>query len=255
MLPPLKRGDEVKLNFAPVEKETSPSKHYTIETLNNYLKNPFREEKANAETEDDALEYKAIFEGLELGTEATRTGIIGNAQKSGYIELKKDVYYILPDGERLIESIARMNISMDKYKTATMGKALKQVFRGEISVDDSVELAKNEISQVFRGKEMPPEDDTDDGFLGDIVGRCPSCGGDIVRTSFGYGCSLYRQNECRFGVSSVICSRVIPKSAVAQLINEGRTCKLNGFVSPKTGKTFSASLKLENNRAAFDFSI
>jgi len=105
MLPPLKRGDEVKLNFAPVEKETSPSKHYTIETLNNYLKNPFREEKANAETEDDALEYKAIFEGLELGTEATRTGIIGNAQKSGYIELKKDVYYILPDGEKPVESI------------------------------------------------------------------------------------------------------------------------------------------------------
>ena len=43
---------------------------------------------------DDLDEYKAIFEGLELGTEATRTGIIDNAIKSKYIELKKDTYYI-----------------------------------------------------------------------------------------------------------------------------------------------------------------
>ncbi len=253
ILPPLKKGDEVKLNFVPTEKETSPPKHYTIETLNNYLKNPFREEKANVENEDDAQEYKAMFEGLELGTEATRTGIIGNAQKSGYIELKKDVYYILPDGERLIESIARMNISMDKYKTAAMGKALKQVFRGEITIDDSVELAKSEIALVFQGKTLPPEDDTDDGFLGDKIGRCPLCGGDIVRTSFGYGCNMYRQNDCRFGVSNVICSRIIPKTAVARLITDGKTQVLNGFVSQKTGKTFSAALKLENNRAVFDF--
>ena len=61
MLPPLKKGDEVKLNFVPTEKETSPPKHYTIETLNNYLKNPFREDKANAENADDADEYKAMF--------------------------------------------------------------------------------------------------------------------------------------------------------------------------------------------------
>jgi hypothetical protein len=36
-----------------VQKQTSPPKHYTIETLNNYLKNPFREDKA-------ALAEKAI---------------------------------------------------------------------------------------------------------------------------------------------------------------------------------------------------
>ena len=83
ILPPLQKGDVVETAFQPKEKETSPPKHYTIETLNNYLKNPFREEKAKAEEEeDDAEDYKAMFEGLELGTEATRTGIIENAKKS-----------------------------------------------------------------------------------------------------------------------------------------------------------------------------
>ena len=57
-----------------------------------------------------------MFEGLELGTEATRTGIIENAKNSGYIELKKDTYTILPDGEYLIKSLVRLKISMDKYK-------------------------------------------------------------------------------------------------------------------------------------------
>ncbi len=253
ILPSLNKGDEVKLNFVPTEKETSPPKHYTIETLNNYLKNPFREEKANIETEDDAEEYKAMFEGLELGTEATRTGIIGNAQKSKYIELKKDVYYILPDGIKLIESIERMNISMDKFKTANLGKALKQVFRGEITVDDSVELAKTEIKAVFEKREYDEANDLDDGFIGDVIGKCPLCDGEIHRTSFGYGCSGYKENGCRFSVNNVICRRVIPKSAVIKLISEGKTQKLNGFVSPRTGKSFDACLKLEESRAVFDF--
>lgn len=253
ILPDLKKGDLVEVNFVPTQKETSPPKHYTIETLNNYLKNPFREEKANIETEDDESEYKAIFEGLELGTEATRTGIIGNARSSGYIELKKDVYYILPAGEKLIESVKRMNISMDKYKTATLGKALKQVYRGEITVSDSIDLAKEEIMQVFKKQEFSPENDADDGFIGDIIGKCPLCNGNVVRTSFGYGCTHYRENDCRFGINNVICGRVIPKSAVELIITNGKTQKLNGFISAKTGKTFSAALKLENGRATFDF--
>ncbi len=249
MLPDLKKGDSVELNFVPTQKETTPPKHYTIETLNNYLKNPFREDKANAENEDDAQEYKAIFEGLELGTEATRTGIIGNAQKSRYIELKKDVYHILPDGEKLIESIKRMNISMDKYKTASLGKALKSVYRGEMTVDESIELAKTEIMEVFSSQSSSD----DDGFVGDKIGKCPFCGGEIIRSWLGYSCSSYKENNCRFVLKNVICSKVITKIDAHKLITEGATDKIDGFVSQKTGKTFSARLKLDGDRAVFDF--
>ena len=38
-------ADEVNINFKPKEKKKSAPKHYTIETLNNYLKNPFKEDK------------------------------------------------------------------------------------------------------------------------------------------------------------------------------------------------------------------
>ena len=254
ILPPLEKGDKVCIDFKPAEKETQPPKHYTIETLNNYLKNPFKEDKKKAaEDESDDEEYKAIFEGLELGTEATRTGIIDNAIKSRYIQLNKDVYKILPDGENLIESLIRMNISMDKYKTAEVGKALKKVFRGEFTVDDSIAIARKEIESVFIKRESTPETDTDDGFIGDIAGVCPLCGGQVRRTSFGYGCSEYKENNCKFSLRNVICSRVISLNNVKQLLETGRTYKIDGFVSPRSGKAFSAYLKLEGEKTVFEF--
>ncbi|MBQ4065985.1 MAG: topoisomerase C-terminal repeat-containing protein [Clostridia bacterium] len=259
ILPKLNKGDAVNIAFAPVEKETTPPKHYTIETLNNYLKNPFKTEKAaqeNADPDkiDDAEDYRAIFEGLELGTEATRTGIIDNARKSGYIHLNKDVYTILPGGEYLIESLGRMQISMDKYKTAEMGKALKKVFRGEMSVSDSVEVAKAEIAEVFAAKTVGAGEDADIGFFRQPVGTCPLCGGEVRRTTFGYGCGAYRENGCKFSIHMAICGRTIPGSAVKQLLATGKTEKLNGFVSKKSGKSFDGALKLEDGRVVFDFS-
>ena len=159
VLPSLNIGDEVNINFKPKEKKKSAPKHYTIETLNNYLKNPFKEDKNKVDEEmdenkDDTEDYKAIFEGLELGTEATRTGIINNAINSKYIALKKDVYTILPDGKYLIEELKKMNISMDKYKTSELGKGLKQVYKGNISINDVVLLTEKEISEVLNNVEL-----------------------------------------------------------------------------------------------------
>ena len=259
ILPNLNVGDKVNTLFKLKEKETTPPKHYTIETLNNYLMNPFKEDKKeleerieNGEEVDDTEDYKAIFEGLELGTEATRTGIIDNAKKSEYIQLKKDVYTILPKGEYLIESLSKMNISMDKYKTSEMGKALKKVYRDEISVQDSVNLACQEIKEVFEKKDVAIERDTDIGFYGDIVGKCPLCGNDVIRNRFAYGCRDYQ--NCKFKINTMICGRIISKSNVEKLLNEGVTSNIEGFIS-KNGKNFNARLKLDSeNKVVFDFS-
>lgn len=266
LLPALSEGDEVNINFSPVEKETTPPKHYTIETLNNYLKNPFRDELAAKsktkrdnsvasddnivgdmadEGEDDRDEYRAIFEGLELGTEATRTSIIDNARKSGYIKLNKDVYTILPHGEYLIESLARMNIGMDKYKTASLGRALKRVYRGEITPMDAAKLAEEEIASVF-------SQDNPDGWAGDDVGVCPLCGGKVVRSRYGYGCSRYRDG-CKFKINRQILGRPISLAEAQAILNGGTTGQLDGFTS-KNGKPFSAALKLIGGEVKFDFS-
>ncbi len=256
ILPDLKKGDVVNIRFTPAEKETSPPKHYTIETLNNYLKNPFREEKAAIDDSigaDDAEEYRAMFEGVELGTEATRTGIIDNARKSGYIQLKKDVYTILPEGIYFIESLERLGICMDKFKTSEMGKSLKRVFRGEMPIEDSVRLAKAEIARYFAPAPATSlEDDRDTGFFGDEVGACPICGAVVRRTKFGYGCSAYKSG-CKFGFSSYICNRAVSIQNAKMLLETGRTSMIRGFVSPRTGKSFDAWLILSDGKCVFDF--
>lgn len=259
ILPNINIGDKVNTKFTLKEKETTPPKHYTIETLNNYLMNPFKDDKKeleqrleNGEEIDDTEDYKAIFEGLELGTDATRTGIIDNAKKSEYIALKKDVYTILPGGEFLIESLLQMDISMDKYKTSELGKALKKVFRSEMTVDNSVQLAQNEIKEVFEHKDVSIEKDKDIGFYGDIVGKCPMCGNDVIKNRYAYGCRDYQ--NCKFKINTSICNRVISKSNVIKLLSEGTTSQIEGFIS-KNGKEFNAKLKLDNeNKVVFDFS-
>lgn len=253
ILPPLSEGDEVETAFAPKEKETAPPKHYTIETLNNYLKNPFREEKARAdEEEDDAEDYKAMFEGLELGTEATRTGIIENAKKSRYIQLKKDVYSILPDGRFLIEQLGLMGIEMDKFKTATTGKALKKVYHGEMEIEDAVGLAREEIGRVFAASADKNAFDT--GFFGDELGLCPVCGKAVVRGKYAYGCSGWKEG-CKFRIPASLCGRTVPLEQAKKILTEKKSDTLEGFFSKRTGKTFSAALRLdEENKVQFDFS-
>lgn len=260
-LPKLEKGDLVNHQFRPVEKETTPPKHYTGETLLNYLKNPFREDKnldADALNDamdalgvDDAAEYRAIFDGVELGTEATRAGIIENACKSGYISLKNDVYTILPAGEFFMESLARLRINMDKYKTSNMGRALKQVYRGELAIDDSVRLAEAEISEVFQGQAVSG-DDFDIGNFKDPVGVCPVCGKEVIRGRYNYGCTGYKDG-CKFRIPLSLCGKTIPLTAARSLLETGRTQLLQGFWSKKKQKSFDAFLRFDNGQVVFGF--
>ena len=245
MLPKLEKGDKVNVDFHPEEKQTQPPKHYTIETLNNYLKNPFKDDKTSDDSDDE--DYKAIFKGLELGTEATRTGIIDNAKTSGYISLKKDVYFIENGGKYLIEQLSDMNISMDKYKTSRLGQALKKVYHGEMTIDESVKMAENEIRQVFE-----TDKNAGSGFYGDVIGKCPKCGKNVARARYSYACEDF-PDKCDFKINLRILGCPVPKEQAAKLLTSGKTDKMN-FTSLKTGKVFSSSLKLdESKKVVFDF--
>ncbi len=286
-LPPLAEGEHVKIDFRPVDRETKPPEHYTIETLNNYLKNPFKEDKTSKkkalsalgitedgesdDAHDDTEDYRAVFEGLELGTEATRTGIIDNARQSGYIQLKKDVYTILPDGEFFIESLDKMQITMDKYKTSMLGRALKRVFRGEDTVRDCVALAEEEIRAIFAKKDETtvtkiPYQPKGRGKRGQKTalltangekrpavkaGVCPQCGADVVRGTYAWGCMGYKTG-CSFRVGVTILGREITPEDMYQLLTEKETTMLSGFTSKK-GKPFSAHLYLEGAEVKFRF--
>ena len=145
-----------------------------------------------------------------------------------------------------------MNINMDKHKTSQLGKALKQVFRGQMEIEESVALAVDEIRCVFERKELPAEQDDYTGSFGDVVGTCPLCGKEVIRGRYKYGCRGYKDG-CEFGVSINICQRNISVSNVKLLLETGQTSKICGFISKRTGKAFDGVLKLVEGRAVFDF--
>jgi DNA topoisomerase-3 len=102
---------------------------------------------------------------------------------------------------------------------------------------------------VFDFDEVEPE------LIPDV--KCPVCGGQIKKTSFGYGCTNFSaedENSCRFSIGT-IAGKTIPVTAVKKLLAEGRTDTVRGFKS-KAGKRFDACLKLtkdENGKTGIQF--
>lgn len=85
--------------------------------------------------------------------------------------------------------------------------------------------------------------------------KCPVCGGDIVKTMFGFGCAKYSRNDpesCRFSIGQIAGVK-LKEAQVKELLTKGKTDIISGFVA-KTGMKFDAALKLtEDGKAVFDF--
>ena len=143
-LPNLRIGEHIPVDFKPVEKKTSPPSHYTVETLGNYLTHPFKKDN---ESVDD--EYKSLLDGCEIGTEATRAGIIEKAINVGYISLKRNVYRIEPKGIYMVESLQKVHCDMSPARTVKMQKTLKSVYKGDLSIDDALIETKSFLKEYF----------------------------------------------------------------------------------------------------------
>ena len=55
-------------------------------------------------------------------------------------------------------------------------------------------------------------------------------------------------------ISFIDADDIVSVDYVKKLLETGKTYKIDGFVSPRTGKSFQAYLKLEDGKAVFDFS-
>ena len=144
-----------------------------------------------------------------------------------------------------------MQISMDKYKTSELGQALKKVYKGSISIKDSIELVKNEISAVFSSEVNIEGNENYSGFFGEVIGKCPLCSGEVAKGKYGFSCKNYKEG-CKFRINAAICKKTLSVNTAKQLLEQGKTEKLSGFIS-KQGKSFDAFLKLENGKTIFEF--
>ena len=194
-LPNLNVGDKINTNFKAIEKVTQAPGKMTTEMLSNYLKNPFK----NYEIENEEEDYKSILEGLEIGTEATRTGIIENAKKYKYISENKSVLSIEPLGRKLIETLDKLNVNLSKEKTVEFSRILKKVYKNELNIDRAVDLISNELKSILEdSKNIEIEAIKEEK---EVIGKCPRCGKNIYETSKSFSCEGYKDEpKCQFTI-------------------------------------------------------
>ncbi|WP_026462624.1 DNA topoisomerase 3 [Adhaeribacter aquaticus] len=86
------------------------------------------------------------------------------------------------------------------------------------------------------------------------VNICPKCKqGQMLKGKSAYGCSRFREG-CQFIVPFAIAGKTISDKTFSDLIQKGKTPKIKGFTSTKTGNKFDASLLLNSEfKVVFQF--
>ena len=82
-----------------------------------------------------------------------------------------------------------------------------------------------------------------------IIGRCPFCGGNVVKTCKGYRCenNTGEHPSCVLNINAIIGNRKMNDGEIAEFL-EKRRILLDGF-STKEGKTFPTMLELADDGA------
>ena len=241
-LPYFEINQEIDVDFKVVDKLTVPPKKVTEENLSNYLKNPFRKEK-NQENENDTQEYREIMKGVEIGTEATRTGIIENAKKYGYITSEKQNFSITEKGIKLIELLDLLHINLYAEKTVEFSMLQKDIYNNRKNISDIIEKTKSELQNIINQdieveklkKEM------------EVIGKCPKCNSNIYENSKSYYCSNYK-NGCKTSLwkeASYFGQKIKISKDNAKKLLSGEQVVFK--IKSKSGKEYNAHFGIEIN--------
>ena len=230
-LPKLKVGQKIKHAFKAFQTETKPPAHYNVDSLGKWMEDPFRK------SDEDEADYKNILAGLQIGTEATRAGIIDKAIKKNYIDLTDKIYTIQQQGKFLVESAEEMGIDMSKEKTAEMGKYTKEVSQGKKTKEEVLKIVRKEITDIVGSNK---------NVTGETSSfKCPKCGKALKDEYMKLSCS------CGFELWKVVAKRRLMPNEISDLLTKGKTEVLSGLKGKKGA--FSARLVLNGDKTEFEF--
>ena len=246
-LPNVAKNDSCVTDTAEVlSKMTKPLPHFSEATLLGAMENAGKQV-------DDAELAEALKE-RGLGTPATRASIIEKLKRDEYIIVDKKKLLATEKGRALIDAIT-VPVLLSPEMTGDWEYKLKQMEHGHYTPDqfiaEIVEFTRNVVQEVQTSTVNVQVDNQSHGR--EVVGRCPLCGGDVVKTPKGFGCVNWRSKGCKFTVWQDISGHKMTSTQVKELLAKGKT-KLLKFTSRKTGKDFEALLVLkEGGKVEFEF--
>lgn len=221
-LPPLTEGfmyspSECKV----VEGFTQPPKHFTEDSLLSAM------ERAGVEDMGDDVERKG------LGTPATRADIIEKLVKDGFVKREKKQMIPTDDGMKLITVLP--DVVKSPKLTADWENALTLVAKGEYSAEQFMNGIRNMVTDLVKTYNGVGEENRNMFGSNDALGKCPKCGGDVIRGKYG----LYCSEKCGMSIGRAF-GKELTEEQVKDLL-EGKKIFVEGIKSKKGG-TYNAYL-------------
>ena len=246
-LPELTEDQTLPLSNAAVkEGKTSPPKHFTEDTLLSAMETAGKDDMP-----EDA-------ERQGLGTPATRAGILEKLVSTGFLERRKSkkTVQLMPSKDAVSLITVLPEQLQSPLLTAEWEHRLSEIERGELAPEDfmaGISAMLRELVgtyQVIKGTEYlfsPPRE---------VVGKCPRCGGDVAELQKGFFC----QNEgCKFAIWKNNkwweMKRKQPTKAIVTVLLKDSCTHVTGLYSEKTGKTYDATVVLEDDGRYVGFKL
>ena len=242
------------------EGRTKPPKPFTEATLLAAM------EHASRYVEDKDL--KAALDDDEshsggIGTPATRADVIEKLVHAGYMERKGKQLHSIEAGRTLVDVVSpRLR---DVSLTADMERSLGDVEHGKADADAVYEEFRGYARAIpaDAAANVKAERVGQSGGKTESYGRCPRCGGNVVKRGKTWTCSTNRNEKqadgtwkrtdgCGYRIFPTIAGKTLTDPQVRKILG-GQAVLVKGFTS-KSGKKFDARLVADKERGvAFDF--
>jgi DNA topoisomerase-3 len=248
LLPKLDQGEDVKvLEVESLRKETQPPRRFTEASLLGAM------EAAGKDIDD--VELREAMKDSGIGTPATRAAIIERLIDVGYIEREGRALVATEKGVQVIRLLGSHPLTSAEL-TGDWERRLGLIEQGEDSrpafMSDIAKFATSTVAELDKLKDVKIERAN--------LGPCPVCGRDVIENRKGYSCWSKDDPGCGFVIWKKKAGKSLPVSVAKELIESlresrergedpgvGRTAKqVTGFRG-RSGRTFRAKLKLEQD--------
>lgn len=233
LLPVLNEGEDVETRKVDsLRKETQPPRRFSEASLLGAM------ETAGKDIED--AELREAMKDSGIGTPATRASIIERLIQVGYIEREGRALHATDKGVQVISLLGEHPLTSPEL-TGSWERRLGLIEQGEDSrpafMDDIVKFTTDTVAELDKLKGVKIERAN--------LGPCPVCGRDVIENRKGYSCWTKDDPGCGFVIWKKKANKILPPSVVKELMANFKTEKpVSGFKG-RSGRNFSAKLKLE----------
>jgi DNA topoisomerase-3 len=234
-LPVLQQGEDVEnRRVEALRKETQPPRRFSDASLLAAM------ETAGKDIEDEKL--REAMKDSGIGTPATRAAIIERLIDVGYLERDGRSLHATEKGIQVISLLDGHPLTSPEL-TGDWEHRLGLIEHGSDSrkafMSDIERFTTETVAELDKLKDVRIERAN--------LGPCPVCGRDVIENRKGYSCWSKDDPGCGFVIWKRKAGKILPVSVVKELMETGRTEKqVTGFRG-RSGRTFRAKLKLEQN--------